>query len=147
MTTAACTQGRRPLRTCCAPNPARTAIPSENAHSANSAYNEFFTASGSNTKRSEEHTSELQSPCNRVCRLLLEKKKTGATAAFGCVLLRAGRGGALRTAAPVIAHMCEVRPEELAPWRVGRALQSFFFLIYRRPPVSTALPSPPSPAA
>src|SRR5256885_9772615 len=26
-------------------------------------------------KRSEEHTSELQSPCNIVCRLLLEKKK------------------------------------------------------------------------
>src|SRR5256885_9656162 len=28
------------------------------------------------TCRSEEHTSELQSPCNLVCRLLLEKKKT-----------------------------------------------------------------------
>src|SRR5256885_15589147 len=27
------------------------------------------------TLRSEEHTSELQSPCNLVCRLLLEKKK------------------------------------------------------------------------
>src|SRR2546426_6280761 len=27
------------------------------------------------TMRSEEHTSELQSPCNLVCRLLLEKKK------------------------------------------------------------------------
>src|SRR2546426_4605488 len=27
------------------------------------------------TQRSEEHTSELQSPCNLVCRLLLEKKK------------------------------------------------------------------------
>src|SRR2546426_5609912 len=26
--------------------------------------------------RSEEHTSELQSPCNHVCRLLLEKKKS-----------------------------------------------------------------------
>src|SRR2546426_8571011 len=28
-----------------------------------------------NDIRSEEHTSELQSPCNLVCRLLLEKKK------------------------------------------------------------------------
>src|SRR2546426_12825584 len=28
--------------------------------------------------RSEEHTSELQSPCNLVCRLLLEKKKKTA---------------------------------------------------------------------
>src|SRR2546426_8534861 len=30
---------------------------------------------GNPTDRSEEHTSELQSPCNLVCRLLLEKKK------------------------------------------------------------------------
>src|SRR5256885_10271174 len=29
--------------------------------------------------RSEEHTSELQSPCNLVCRLLLEKKKKRST--------------------------------------------------------------------
>src|SRR2546426_3714490 len=30
-------------------------------------------------RRSEEHTSELQSPCNLVCRLLLEKKKNTNT--------------------------------------------------------------------
>src|SRR5205807_10330087 len=30
-------------------------------------------------ERSEEHTSELQSPCNLVCRLLLEKKKKQQT--------------------------------------------------------------------
>src|SRR5256885_12419347 len=30
-------------------------------------------------ERSEEHTSELQSPCNLVCRLLLEKKTTSHT--------------------------------------------------------------------
>src|SRR6266446_7234440 len=30
---------------------------------------------GGGRARSEEHTSELQSPCNLVCRLLLEKKK------------------------------------------------------------------------
>src|SRR2546426_8328712 len=30
---------------------------------------------GRESRRSEEHTSELQSPCNLVCRLLLEKKK------------------------------------------------------------------------
>src|SRR2546426_8661238 len=30
-------------------------------------------------RRSEEHTSELQSPCNLVCRLLLEKKKKKKT--------------------------------------------------------------------
>src|SRR2546426_4892278 len=32
--------------------------------------------------RSEEHTSELQSPCNLVCRLLLEKKKNKYFAYF-----------------------------------------------------------------
>src|SRR2546426_1479621 len=31
--------------------------------------------------RSEEHTSELQSPCNLVCRLLLEKKKNNTIVA------------------------------------------------------------------
>src|SRR5256885_2617858 len=32
-------------------------------------------SSATSGTRSEEHTSELQSPCNLVCRLLLEKKK------------------------------------------------------------------------
>src|SRR5256885_7707772 len=36
-------------------------------------------AQASHTTRSEEHTSELQSPCNLVCRLLLEKKKNSYT--------------------------------------------------------------------
>src|SRR5256885_2998154 len=35
----------------------------------------FETHSHGSRHRSEEHTSELQSPCNLVCRLLLEKKK------------------------------------------------------------------------
>src|SRR2546430_8534189 len=40
--------------------------------------NAYIAANGSKTdqKRSEEHTSELQSQSNLVCRLLLEKKKT-----------------------------------------------------------------------
>src|ERR1039457_7332258 len=33
-----------------------------------------YTPRAAMAKRSEEHTSELQSPCNLVCRLLLEKK-------------------------------------------------------------------------
>src|SRR5256885_12841206 len=32
--------------------------------------------------RSEEHTSELQSPCNLVCRLLLEKKNTHSSSSI-----------------------------------------------------------------
>src|SRR2546426_2031009 len=57
-------------------------------------------------KRSEEHTSELQSPCNLVCRLLLEKKKTktqrdcsaGADHgdAFGTVRTESGLGASRR---------------------------------------------------
>src|SRR5256885_8163895 len=35
--------------------------------------------------RSEEHTSELQSPCNLVCRLLLEKKKNSSYPSSLCV--------------------------------------------------------------
>src|SRR5256885_15322424 len=43
-------------------------------------WNQFFpgyymTHQNNDYQRSEEHTSELQSPCNLVCRLLLEKKK------------------------------------------------------------------------
>src|SRR2546426_2079029 len=40
-------------------------------------------------ERSEEHTSELQSPCNLVCRLLLEKKKARSRIAASS----AGPGG------------------------------------------------------
>src|SRR5256885_4383581 len=35
----------------------------------------YYIAGEKQRRRSEEHTSELQSPCNLVCRLLLEKKK------------------------------------------------------------------------
>src|SRR5256885_10199270 len=41
--------------------------------------------------RSEEHTSELQSPCNLVCRLLLEKKKKYNTTATPVVRAPCGR--------------------------------------------------------
>src|SRR2546426_5500933 len=37
--------------------------------------------------RSEEHTSELQSPCNLVCRLLLEKKKNTSELQSPCNLV------------------------------------------------------------
>src|ERR1039457_7408245 len=50
------------------------------------------------TRRSEEHTSELQSPCNLVCRLLLEKKKTTDTQAA-----RAHRAAAAGTHAHTIS--------------------------------------------
>src|SRR6266446_3518563 len=51
------TPPKRPASQCIQRLPARVAVPS------------------TRQTRSEEHTSELQSPCNLVCRLLLEKKK------------------------------------------------------------------------
>src|SRR5574344_2293158 len=49
--------------------------------------------------RSEEHTSELQSPDHLVCRLLLEKKKQEVMQGEGCISVRRVRcasGGGLR---------------------------------------------------
>src|SRR5205807_8358174 len=48
--------------------------------------------------RSEEHTSELQSPCNLVCRLLLEKKNRNYTCTGEQVTILDNRG--------VCAHSC-----------------------------------------
>src|SRR2546426_9373772 len=42
--------------------------------------------------RSEEHTSELQSPCNLVCRLLLEKKKKKNKSTCSTISGRRNRG-------------------------------------------------------
>src|SRR5256885_12675257 len=47
--------------------------------------------------RSEEHTSELQSPCNLVCRLLLEKKKNKYTAVMAMILAARQRSPKLFT--------------------------------------------------
>src|SRR2546426_9165952 len=45
----------------------------------------------STKNRSEEHTSELQSPCNLVCRLLLEKKKQITSLLQQCTKTRAAQ--------------------------------------------------------
>src|SRR5205807_6876204 len=47
-------------------------------------------------RRSEEHTSELQSPCKLVCRLLLEKKKGRGLVERGCRADRESAGQACR---------------------------------------------------
>src|SRR5476649_660355 len=77
-------------------------------------------------RRSEEHTSELQSHSDIVCRLLLEKKKTDfVDAAVGAVsdVDVAGVAGLL------------VVPVDDVDVAVG-----FFFLMIRRPPRSTLFP-------
>src|SRR2546426_4717729 len=55
-------------------SPGRTSTPSETRSFARSGFRAIDLVS-LGVDRSEEHTSELQSPCNLVCRLLLEKKK------------------------------------------------------------------------
>src|SRR6266404_5781501 len=77
---------------------------------------------GAPAKRSEEHTSELQSLAYLVCRLLLEKKKY--------------RG--IRDLTPMsdLFTMVVVFYELL----VGKKLFFFFFLMIRRPPRSTLFP-------
>src|ERR1022692_4058742 len=70
--------------------------------------------------RSEEHTSELQSPCNLVCRLLLEKKNRNIeTESVDITLCRV-----YRTTVSVV-------------WQ---RKTNFFFLMIRRPPRSTLFP-------
>src|SRR5256885_12101937 len=55
----------------------------------------------SSRTRSEEHTSELQSPCNLVCRLLLEKKKTYESRVQNSAHI-------LTTLSPLLLHTCLV---------------------------------------
>src|SRR2546426_6597309 len=59
------------------PEPAQRARlrPDAAQHERNGGLTNHFVRDLSCMIRSEEHTSELQSPCNLVCRLLLEKKK------------------------------------------------------------------------
>src|SRR5256885_4276039 len=54
--------------------------------------------------RSEEHTSELQSPCNLVCRLLLEKKKKER---WNVREIRDGRRCQARQASPDSPYMLD----------------------------------------
>src|ERR1039457_6636671 len=69
--------------------------------------------------RSEEHTSELQSPCNLVCRLLLEKK----------IRLRKNRLRLIPRLYLHVQHHPDIRHKV-----------SVFFLMMRRPPRSTLFP-------
>src|SRR6266511_3828232 len=89
-----------------------------------------------NYPRSEEHTSELQSRENLVCRLLLEKKNNNLTdesqSEIKCTLLSSRK--VLNVLVPVILSKpctCVVPPAHLTV---------LFFLIIRHPPRSTLFP-------
>src|SRR5256885_8121593 len=75
---------------------------------------------GISKPRSEEHTSELQSPCNLVCRLLLEKKKKTCAYAAGVTEMRTSLSGkqyALRRAIQ-IRNLLRVLSRNPAPLRL-----------------------------
>src|SRR5256885_12172785 len=61
-----------PCGPCCSPAGACSTAPTRS--SGKRARHRFKRLLHATVRRSEEHTSELQSPCNIVCRLLLEKK-------------------------------------------------------------------------
>src|SRR6202795_906874 len=92
--------------------------------------------------RSEEHTSELQSLIDLVCRLLLEKKKAGARTALGSrpkCLSENGDEGCRTRAAHAALH--EEPPQTVAaPLPSSPAL--FFFSNEPAPPAIYPLPLP-----
>src|SRR2546426_7857057 len=61
---------------------------------------------GGGKMRSEEHTSELQSPCNLVCRLLLEKKKNFPVLTTGRTLPPASALDASHPCGTLTASLC-----------------------------------------
>src|ERR1039457_3227188 len=101
-------------------------------------------ASWPHASRSEEHTSELQSPCNIVCRLLLEKKKMpqGLTECENLrMLLTRSRFECAAAVAPRMGHVPQ--GDQVVAARRRRGFVFFFFLMIRRPPRSTLFPYPP----
>src|ERR1039457_1160832 len=100
--------------------------------------------SGEQQSRSEEHTSELQSPCNLVCRLLLEKTYAHAVPAPIRWGVRPAAGAARGQSA------AGERPRCSAPGRVGRRaarglFSSCFFFFAATPPPNNSPPTPPRP--
>src|SRR6516162_8414238 len=85
--------------------------------------------------RSEEHTSELQSPCNLVCRLLLEKKKENVR----LLTVEAERAITVPRAAVAEGLAHPAWPGRLDERRLPDGLVLFFLMI-RRPPRSTLFP-------
>src|ERR1039457_1539817 len=78
--------------------------------------------------RSEEHTSELQSPCNLVCRLLLEKKNENTTIAFCCAGPREPQSRQERkTRRPGPRDRVPTRPVAVDVSVRDRRLKFFFF--------------------
>src|SRR5215218_5679671 len=89
--------------------------------------------------RSEEHTSELQSHSDLVCRLLLEKKKT--------YIITASRGTtddqrpvAYEVAVCHYIPISKASPGMQKKQQIRKKKHPFFFFMIRRPPRSTLFP-------
>src|SRR5579859_6714835 len=95
----------------------------------------------SRSKRSEEHTSELQSQSNLVCRLLLEKKKKNVASldAANTPLHVSNYAQIFRKTLGVLRTQ-EVVDKAGRKSEVNRQKLIFFFLMIRRPPRSTLFP-------
>src|SRR3972149_4959706 len=93
--------------------------------------------------RSEEHTSELQSQSNLVCRLLLEKKKKIQVEMTSVVDKQVGSGAIVRDLAHVRSRHL-VRVYSLCVSLFSFFLFFFFFFKYTGPPQIFPL-SPPRP--
>src|ERR1039457_1768412 len=93
----------------------------------------------SGESRSEEHTSELQSPCNLVCRLLLEKKTPLNTAAMALTRISSSRfpGSAPRADR---AQQQNTSGQCPYPLLAHFRLHTFFFLLTWTPPEPSSLP-------
>src|SRR6516165_10779373 len=98
-----------------------------------------------NTKRpkgrSEEHTSELQSQSNLVCRLLLEKKKHIAIFSINLNKKKYHTRNAKTVHRKVISDFARVKNVIiLFHYIQPSTANAFFFLMIRRPPRSTLFP-------
>src|ERR1039457_2663521 len=91
--------------------------------------------------RSEEHTSELQSPCNLVCRLLLEKKKTHKQHTYTRITSVTHVPTKLTSATGACADPRDTaRAAALFVCSAASLSCFFFFLMIRRSPRSTLFP-------
>src|ERR1019366_10703830 len=89
-------------------------------------------------RRSEEHTSELQSLTNLVCRLLLEKKNKN-TAHTHMALLGRARSVSVPLSLPRVPCWSFVRPSVFPPPVCSIVCVFFFFFLNDRPPPEFSL--------
>src|SRR6266571_1577709 len=91
--------------------------------------------------RSEEHTSELQSHVNLVCRLLLEKKKEERKSRPTYITI-VNKITMISSFCRLLMASLDLRECRRADRRISRGFDSnlLFFLMIRRPPRSTLFP-------